>query len=384
MKIDKKYSPGALLLLLALSILALPLKSQSVITGLKGGETFDSMVLAISKPLYNLQFDETLEKINDLKKIIPEHPVVDLLYAINITWQTIPEPLPDNFEEIKMHLESSLAKARAWLQQDKDNPEATFFLLMSHGLLAQYYNEQGSPFKTMSEAKRAYNAIMDSFELKDDYNEFLFSCGLYNYYRERYPQLYPVYKPFIWLFRKGSIEDGLEQLESARRVTILSRVESAHYLAYIYLRYELKPVKAISILVPLVFEFPGNLYFKTLLLESYMMVGNLDTVAGMIEDLTNAESRYFKLCGNTFKGVLKETYEDNDVIAKRYYQNALTISESYEVKNINALAVAYAGLARINYRDNNVNEAKEYYKLAAKYTRTESIRKEAKEFLRSH
>jgi tetratricopeptide (TPR) repeat protein len=359
-------------------------QSQSIITGLEGGETLDSMVMAISKSLYNLQFDETNKKIDELKEIIPEHPVVDLLYAINITWQTIPEPLPEEFSEIESHLDKSLEKSKKWLKSDPKNPEPVFFLLMSHGLLAQYYNEQGSPLKTMSEARKAYNGIIDSFSLKDDYNEFLFFCGLYNYYRERYPQMYPVYKPIIWLFKKGDITAGLEQLDSASKVTVLSRVESAHYLAYIYLRYEQKPDKAISILVPLVFEFPGNLYFKSLLLESYMTIGKLDQVSDMIEHLTSADMKYFKLCGNTFKGILFEKYQDDDISAKNYYDNAVQISNTYKTKNINALGMAYAGLARISARRNDIDQAKQYYKLSAKYARTEPVKQEAKDYLKKH
>lgn len=359
-------------------------QSQSIITGLKEGNSFDSMVLDISKSLYNLQFDETNDKIDDLSKIIPDHPVVDLLYAINITWQSIPEPLPERFKEIEFHLDNSLEKSKKMLESKPEDPEAVFFKLMSHGLLAQYYNEQGNPLKTIGEAKRAYNSIMDSFDLKGEYNEFLFSCGLYNYYRERYPELYPAYKPFTWLFKKGDISAGLEQLDSARKETVLSRVESAHYLAYIYLRYEENPVSAISILVPLVFEFPGNLYFKTLLLESYMTIGKLDQVSDMIDKLTSADMNYFQLCGNTFYGILYEKYRDNDSSAKRYYHQAIKISNNFETKNINALSMAYGGLARISARRNDVDQAKDYYKLSSKYARTEAVKQEARQYLKDH
>jgi hypothetical protein len=357
---------------------------QSIITGLDDGNTFDSMVLDISNSLYNLKFEETNNKIDDLKKIIPDHPVVDLLYAINITWQSIPEPLPESFREIETYLDNSLEKAKKMQELEPENPEPIFFKLMSHGLLAQYYNEQGSPLKTIGEAKRAYNSIIDSFDLKDDYNEFLFSCGLYNYYRERYPQLYPAYKPFTWLFKKGDISSGIEQLDSARKETVLSRVESAHYLAYIYLRYEEKPESAIGILVPLVFEFPGNLYFKTLLLESYMMIGKLDQVSDMIDQLTSAEMNYFQLCGNAFYGILYEQYRDNDFSAKSYYDKAVKISDNYETKNINGLAMAYGGLARISDRKDNVDQAKDYYKLSAKYARTQEVKQEARQYLKDH
>lgn len=375
---------GVILFLTGLAFMPSPVRTQSITTGLRDGDDLDARIRAISNPLYNLRFDETKAKIDELQKVLPAHPVVDVLYAINITWKALPEPLPDDFDEIRTHLNSSLKKADAWLKEDPKNPEAIFFLLVSHGLLAQQYNQQGSPLKAVSEAKKAYRSIIHSFRLKEDYREFVFSCGLYNYYRKRYPELYPAYKPLMWLFKKGNAVKGLEQLDSARKVTVLSRVESAHYLAYIYLRYEQEPTKAIKILDSLVLEFPGNLHFRSLLLESYMALGELDRVSDMINPLMSADLTYFRLCGTTFNGVLCEKYEGDDVAAKNYYSNAVKMSSSFETKNINALGTAYAGLARISARRNDVDKAKEYYELSAKCTRTETIKQEAKTFLKEH
>ena len=359
-------------------------EAQSLITGLNNKEEFDSLVLSISNPLYNLNFAETEKRINNLKRRIPDHPIIDLLYAINVSWQSLPEPLPEKFDIIKTYLENSIEKSELWLEKEPDSPEPIFFLLMSHGLLAQYYNEQGSTFKTMSEAKRAYNKILRGFELKEQYNEFLFSCGLYNYYIERYPQLYPAYKPFTWLFRSGDITKGLQQLDSARKVTVLARVESAHYLAYIYLRYENQPRKAINVLVPLVPEFPGNLYFKLLLLEAYTDVGKLAQVSDMIDDLSTSSRNYYKLCGNSYKGVLYEKYKFDDILAAKYFNEAINITEKLFSRDVHSLGIAYAGLARISARKKQMKEAREYYKLSLKYTDTESLRQEAKSFLKEN
>ena len=54
---------GAVLFFGSLIFIPGSAQSQSIITGLEGGETLDSMVMTISKSLYNLQFDETNKKI---------------------------------------------------------------------------------------------------------------------------------------------------------------------------------------------------------------------------------------------------------------------------------------------------------------------------------
>ena len=115
-----------------------------------------------------------------------------------------------------------------------------------------------------------------------------------------------------------------------------------------------------------------------------MTIDKLDQVSDMIQPLLTTDMNYFKLCGNSFRGVLLEVYRKDDTRAEEYYYKTLHIANSLNTKNINALAVAYAGLARINDRKNNSDKAKEYYKLAAKYSRTESIKVEAKEYVRNH
>jgi len=351
---------------------------------IRSNPELNNQILAISDPLYNLEFDKTENLIKNLGKEIPDHPIVDLLFALNRLWATLPVPNPDNFNEIEAYLRASINKCDALLAENEEDPEAVFFLVMGHGLLAQYYNDQGSFFKAISEAKRSYNAIVDGFLLKEQYTEFYFSTGLYNYYREKYPQMYPIYKTLAWVFKTGDIEEGLQQLHYTIDNAVLSRVEAAHYLAYIYLRYEQKPRESKVLLQKLVNQYPGNLYFKSLLVECLVDMNELEVGLDYINDLGLSDRTYYQLYGSTFKGLYMEKVLKDLTGAEQEYKQAIEMSPEFDGLQINAVGMAYAGLGRVYDQRDDVAQAKYYYKKAASVAATKQLKKEAKDYLKSH
>ncbi len=344
----------------------------------------DSIILSISNPIYSLEYEKANENIYSFSKLIPGHPFIDILYAINEVWQTIPDSDPLNFPQIEEHLFQCIEKSEQILKTDENNPEAIFFLLMSHGLLAQYYGEQGSTWTAVSEAKKSYNAVITGFDLKELYSEFYFSSGLYNYYREKYPEMHPVYKSFVWVFRSGDMAKGLEQLEYAAENAPLSRVEATHYLAYIYLRYEEKPELALVRMDGLIKDYPNNAYFKILYLEALGMLHNLDKATAIIDELLQHDRLFYRMCGNTFKGLFEEKYNQVPEEAVGYYERALLIGENFDNEGLHAKSMAYAGLARISDGNNDTETAKSYYRKAKKIAQTKNIEEESEEYLKSH
>ncbi len=371
---------GSIYLFVALTV-SLSAYAQNSI---RDNRELNNLVLAIAEPIYSHHHAEALRQIDMLARRMPDHPIVDLLYAMNILWETIPDPMPDNFSEIETYLFQCIEKADRILKTNEDDPEAVFFQLMAHGLLAQYYHEQGSTFKAVGEAKRSYNAVIAGLSLKEEYVEFYFSSGLYNYYREKYPEIHPAYKSIVWIFKSGNIEEGLDQLHYAANNTILSKVESAWYLAYIYLRYEAKPVEAYDLMAPLVSRYPRNLYFRTLLLEAQTMLQKFDEAAGSVNYLVTSGKWFYRMNGLMYKGLLEEKKNNDPSRAKVYYSRAIALGEGHKNEGMHAKSMAYAGLARISNLESDVSLAKKYYKKAAKIAQTEAVRNEAAAYQKSH
>lgn len=343
----------------------------------------DRMVEEIKQPLYNLDYDATLKKIDALAELLPQHPVVDFLYGLNIVWKTMPDSDPPEFPQIKAYLESSLEKAEAILDTDKDDIEATFFLVMANGLLAQYHGEQGSTFKAVSAAKAAYSAVIKGMDLKERYVEYYFSSGLYNYYREKYPELYPVYKSFVWIFRSGDKEAGLQQIRYAMENATLADTEAAHYLAFINMRLENRPDESIRILNALLVDYPDNIYFKMMKVEAMHMEGLLASCEGDLISFIESDRSYTKMYGHAYYGMYAEQVEHNLRKALSHYQTALELADTFEAAD-HPTSVAYAGMARTSDAHNDISAAVSYYKKARKLALAQNIRDEAEAYLKSH
>jgi hypothetical protein len=53
--------------------------------------------------------------------------------------------------------------------------------------------------------------------------------NLYDYYREAYPRIYPVYKSLALLFPRGDMEKGLKELNTSASGSVVLKAESAFY-----------------------------------------------------------------------------------------------------------------------------------------------------------
>ncbi len=330
--------------------------------------------------LYNLEEEESLEYAEKLNKLMPGHPAYYMLKALNIRWAEAPLDVDtEKYKTLQKYLFQSLDASEKMLDEDEDNAEAKFLALGVHGLLAMFYAEEGSYFKAASEAKNAYDYLKDGMDLMGKYPDFYFSTGLYNYYREAYPEKHPVYKPFIWFFKKGDKPLGLKQLQKAREKAIFMKAEAGLYLQHMYLRYEMTPQKAIPVSRDLVNQYPKNLIFRSDYVEALLEAEQYQEAEKALPPLFDSERPHFKMVGQIFKGVLLEKYHDQIAEARTMYEQALTTCtecDSERAKNIKS--IAYTGLGRIAQNQGDDKKAKDNFKEAislSQYDNTENVPK---------
>ncbi len=265
---------------------------------------------------------------------------------------------------------------------DLEEPEMVFFAMASHGLLAEYYADQGYNLRAVGEANKAYGLMKKGFKIVDTHPEFLFTTGLYNYFREKYPEKHPIYKPLLWFFRSGDIELGLQQLEKACEVSILTQVEAYVYLSYIYLRYEYKPEKAQEYLGQIIEMYPNNFYAKGKYLESLANPGDFKNAPiEVIYSLMKHDNPYYKLAGYVFLGYYEEIVILSDEKAEFAYRRGLEYGDEIEHHGEYFKGLGYLGLGRLLAQKGAHEEAKRNLNLAVKFAETSQIRKEAKELL---
>lgn len=331
--------------------------------------------------IYNANKDSAFYYAKQAQELLPDHPIAPMMRAIALLWSNIPTITPELFAEMESKLDSAVALAEA-IDPDLKDPEMIFFTMSAHGLLAEYYADQGQTMKAVGEASRAYGLVKKGFDLVEEYPEFLFTTGLYNYFIERYPEKHPIYKPFIWFFRSGDKALGLQQLQEAAETSLIMKVEAHVYLSYIYLRYEYKPEQAQEYLSILCDKFPRNFYAKAKYLESLANEEDFKKAPlQMIYTLIKHDNAYYKLAGYVFLGYYEEVIIRNRSKAEYAYRKGLEYGLEIPDHGEFFKSFGYLGLGRLLNEQSKDEEAKYMLSQALKFSETDQITVEAKELL---
>lgn len=315
--------------------------------------------------VYNELPDSANHVIDRIEKLAPSHPLIPMMRAMNIAWTDQPfRTTSPYFPDHELQLNLVISYADKILDKDSDNLEALFFKMSSYGLLAEYYANEGSYMKAVSLAKNTYSLIKETMDRGDEIADVYFLAGLYNYFREKYVEKHPVYASFLWLFMSGDIERGLKELDIAVHQSKIVKAEAHIYSAFVYLRYENNPQKALYYLEKIHKEYPKNSYFKAKYLESLILTGDYEAAMPFIEELKKHKKPYYRMCAHAFLGVYNEQKIGRLDLAKLYYNRALDIGEQCLDQGNYYRSVSYLGLGKIAESKKKNVEAIKYYNKA--------------------
>lgn len=333
--------------------------------------------------VYNMQPDSAWYYIDSIEKVLPEHPVVPLMRAMNVLWSNMPNVTQDStFEIFTAHLYETIRLASRIDGERQEHPEAIFFEIAARGLLAEYYADADLYMKALSEAGKAYVLLRPVSQLIDVNPDFYLPAGVYNYFREKYPQRHPTYKPLLWFFRSGDVELGISQLKEACEHAVLTKVEAYIYLSYIYLRYEEIPELAQSYLLELSKMYPNNHYVVAKYLESLEGGGSFKKAPlSMIEQLMSIDQPYYRLAGNSFMGLYAEKVNDDPSVAMKYYNKSITLEKRTQREPDYYLSISHLGLSRIYMDMDNLDKSIYHAREALEYSETKEITHEAKSII---
>jgi tetratricopeptide (TPR) repeat protein len=333
--------------------------------------------------VYNMQPDSALIYIDSIESVLPQHPVVPLLRALNVLWSSMPNVTEDStFAIFTNHLYETVRLAGRIDGERQEHPEAIFFEIAARGLLAEYYADADFFMKAITEAGKAYNLLRPVSQLTAVNPDFYLPIGVYNYFREKYPERHPTYKPLLWFFRSGDVELGISQVKQACEHAILTKVEAYIYLSYIYLRYEELPELAQTYLLDLSKIYPNNHYVVSKYLES--LEGGDDFEKAplfMINQLLSIDQPYYRLAGNSFMGLYAEKVNNDNSEAIRYYNKSISLEKRTQREPDYYLSISHLGLSRIFMKMKNLDKAIYHAREALSYSETKEIEQESKAIL---
>ena len=331
---------------------------------------------------YNFEPEASKKICDQIRKKYPNHPGPDFIMSLNIYWDMLHN---DSYKEqapifIK-YLTKTIDLSTKMLEKDKKDLEGIFFKLAAECYLTLYYSERNETSNTISYAKKLYSSIKIGMVLKSKLNEFYFPSGIYNYYVVMYPEVHPVFKPFMFLFLSGDKKKGLQEMDYAYNNTIFTKLECAYHLSNIYLKYEGTPLLAYEYTKIISHRFPKNLFFTLRHAEVLIERKEYAEAEKIALQLSKSGKNYFISASHVLYGKLYENYYKDSEKAAVHFQKAIDYSKLYTNPEVDYLSMAYAGMGRYYKKKGNKTKAVEYYKKCRAIAEYRTVIKEADLYL---
>lgn len=334
--------------------------------------------------IYNLNFDAADVIIADLEKKLGDYPGIFLLKAFYVNWKYRPiKKGQESYELFESYLNTGIEKSENILASNKNDVEAIFYLMACHAYLAELYVNNGQNFKALGEAQSAYKYIKIGFDYVEENPEFYFSSGIFNYYREKYPEENPFYKSFIWFFRGGDKEEGLNMLKKGSLNAVFTKAECLTYLFHINLRYEDKPLNAIYYSRLLKEIYPNNLHYISNYIENSIRLEAFDELHPDIELLLASEKDYYQYIGKIFYGIFLGKNGGSLNEALEQLKIADKLGDQKEIRVPHYDSILFLEMGKIHKKLGNEDLAKNYFKKSVKSAEYIAYRKDAEEMLKN-
>jgi hypothetical protein len=315
--------------------------------------------------IYSFRFTEAHDRCTVLNIKYPGHSAVRLLHGMIIYWENYPMLSKSSNENI--YLEDMQTAIR--LSEKKGSPENEaenlLINLCARGMLLQYYSDIDKTSEIFPLAKSTYPHIRKAFRYTSAYYDFNFFTGLYNYYREAYPEAYPIYKSFSFLFPRGNKADGITEMQIASKYSLVLKAESYSFLAWVSASFEHDFQQATNYSKMLYELYPDNTEFLSEYIRNLLLTKQYRESEEIINSRIKGISNPFFLgVFEVYYGILQEKEYHNNKLAQLFYEKGIRDISSFSSYGNEYAAYAYFGLSRISEANGDKKSRKTYHKKA--------------------
>ncbi|MEA3462814.1 MAG: hypothetical protein U9R49_13085 [Bacteroidota bacterium] len=318
---------------------------------------------------YGFSFGEARDIQAELSKASPGHPAPVFLEALIVYWENFPL-LPSNkaSEQFVSLMDGVIEMAKELREDSLTYTEGVFFDLFGRAFKAMFWADNGKSGKVIGDLGNMYRYTKKGFDLKEEFVEFYFSTGLYNYYIEAYPEAHPAYKPFVSFMHKGDRELGLEQLGHAIDHAVFLKVEAILFMSIIQLKYQDDLNTAAIYAEKLVRQFPGNIMYQGHLIIILLYQQRYSQVKDLLLETADQKDRYSEMTRTLAGAFLAEKVSGDETSARTGYLECIEYAESFGPFAEVYEAIAYMGLSRLHEKQRLQKEADAYARKASRLT----------------
>jgi hypothetical protein len=317
--------------------------------------------------VYNFDFKNAYNISDEFRKLYPGHPLIYLFKGMITYWENYPLNITS---EARASFEEDMRKCIELCDKNKEQASEAEILLVNlcaRGLLLLFYTDNDLSFEVFPIASSTYQCIRRSFNFTTHYSDFYFFTGVYNYYREAYPEAHPVYKTLAFLFPKGSKVKGLQDLQIVARNSIILKAESYSFLTQIFLSFENNYEQATFYSKSLHSVYPDNPQYLGSYIKNLLLIKQYDEAEMEIaSSITYLKNPFFQAQVTIFNGLLQEKKYHDTRQAQQFYMKGIKDISVFRSYGNEYAAYAYFGLSRISEKNGDTDNMKLYRKLALK------------------
>lgn len=224
----------------------------------------------IESLIFNENFADADNKINDLLKTHPNESKYHFLKSMLNYWKTL--VFADNKsmeDEFLKSIENSINLASHEYEKDKYNACSNFILGAAYGYKGIYYMDHKSMFSAIKNASNGLDFINNSLKLNPSNIDCYYGLGIYNYNAGSANFLIRLILPIF--FQSADKEKGIKYLESVCKKGKLSKDNAAFTLALIYDK-EGNYDKSRDYLSKLHSKYPNSSIFTVYLMQNYFNI----------------------------------------------------------------------------------------------------------------
>ncbi len=348
-----------------LLILAFSMSTSSLYCQFLKDSTSVNLIKEGINNVYNFQFSKADRVSEELRKQYPGQPVVFLFDGMKDYWRDYPLITTSS---ARASFEANMRKCIELCDKNKNKSDEAEILLLNlcaRGLLLLYYTDNYLNFDVFPLATSTYQFIRRSFDFTTYYSDFYFFTGVYNYYREAYPEAYPVYKPLALLFPKGTKARGLQDLAVASNNSIFLKAEAFSFLSSIFLTFENNFQQATYYSKSLHNLYPDNPEYLGAYIKNLLLIKQYDEAEmEMLSSNSNQTNSFFRAQMSVFNGILQEKKYHDIKKAQQFYSQGVNQISLFGNYGNEYAAYAYFGLSRISDINGDKYYKKMYRKLA--------------------
>lgn len=317
---------------------------------------------------YNFSFHRARQFHQDLERDTPGHPAPLFLEAMIVYWENFPltpeKIAAKKFEDL---MTKSVRIAEKYTEKERTHLEGVFFDLFGRAFKAMYYADNGKSAKVVPDLRTMYHNTKEGFDLKDQFSEFYFSTGLYNYYIEAYPEAHPIYKPLLSFMQDGDKVLGLKQLNFAINNTVFLKVEAMLFMSIIQLNYKNDLNTAAIYAERLHRNYPDNIYYHGRLITILLHQHRYQRVREEMKEL-KAQNQYSDMIRVMSAAFLAEKVSGKRNQAGKGYRETIELANSLGPFANTNKAIAFMGLSRLHAQKGIKGEARRYARKASNLT----------------